>query len=160
MASVIGQAIGLSAEELERLTTASLLHDIGKLGVPDLILRKPETLTRDERRVIEKHSAEGAKILSHVSELAGLAPIVLHHHEWYNGEGYPQGLKGEAIPLLSRIITVADSYDTMVTPLPHRQAMTHEDALDELRRYSGIQFDPDLVEALFESASGGIPHTD
>ncbi len=160
LASVIGQAIGLSAEELERLTTASLLHDIGKLGVPDLILRKPETLTRDERRVIEKHSAEGAKILSHVSELAGLAPIVLHHHEWYNGEGYPQGLKGEAIPLLSRIITVADSYDTMVTPLPHRQAMTHEDALDELKRYSGIQFDPDLVEALFESASGGIPHTD
>lgn len=157
VASVIGRAIGLSPEEMERLTTASLLHDIGKLGVPDLILRKPETLTRDERRVIEKHAAEGAKILSHVSELAALAPVVRHHHEWYNGEGYPQGLKGEDIPLLSRIITVADSYDTMVTPLPHRQAMTHEDALDELRRYAGVQFDPDLVEAFAESASGGIP---
>ena len=160
VSSFIGRAIGLPKEDLEQLMTASLLHDIGKLGVPDLILRKPETLTRDERRVIEKHAAEGAKILSHVRELATLAPIVLHHHEWYNGEGYPEGLKGEDIPLLSRIITVADSYDTMVTPLPHRQAMTHEDALDELRRYSGIQFDPDLVEAFAESASDGIPEAE
>jgi diguanylate cyclase (GGDEF)-like protein/PAS domain S-box-containing protein/putative nucleotidyltransferase with HDIG domain len=160
VSSVIGRAIGLPEEDLEQLMTASLLHDIGKLGVPDLILRKPETLTRDERRVIEKHAAEGAKILSHVRELAALARVVLHHHEWYNGEGYPEGLKGEDIPLLSRIITVADSYDTMVTPLPHRQAMTHEDALDELRRYSGIQFDPDLVEAFAESASEGIPEAE
>jgi diguanylate cyclase (GGDEF)-like protein/PAS domain S-box-containing protein/putative nucleotidyltransferase with HDIG domain len=160
VASVIGRAIGLSPEEMEQLTTASLLHDIGKLGVPDLILRKPETLTRDERRVIEKHAAEGAKILSHVSELTALAPIVRHHHEWYNGEGYPERLKGEDIPLLSRIITVADSYDTMVTPLPHRQAMTHEDALDELRRYAGVQFDPDLVESFAESASDGIPQAE
>ena len=157
VSSVIGRAIGLSQEDLEQLMTASLLHDIGKLGVPDLILRKPETLTRDERRVIEKHAAEGAKILSHVRELAALAPVILHHHEWYNGEGYPEGLKGEEIPLLSRIITVADSYDTMVAPLPHRQSMTHEDAIDELRRYTGIQFDPDLVEAFAENASGGIP---
>lgn len=146
VAEKIGLAIGLDEEQLSQLHAAALLHDIGKIGVPDIIVTKPDSLSKDERRVIEKHPVEGAKILSHVQELSAVVPIVLHHHEWYNGAGYPEGLKGEDIPLLARILTVADSYDTMTTPLPHKKAMTHQQAVDELQRYAGIQFDPELVD--------------
>ena len=146
VAEKIGLAIGLDEEQLSQLHAAALLHDIGKIGVPDIIVTKPDSLSKDERRVIEKHPVEGAKILSHVQELSAIVPIVLHHHEWYSGGGYPDGLKGDDIPLLARILTVADSYDTMTTPLPHKKAMTHQQAADELRRYAGIQFDPELVE--------------
>ena len=153
VAETLGKGMGLDEEQLSQLRVAALLHDIGKIGVPDLIMSKPYGLSKDERRVIEKHPSEGAKILSHVRELSAVVPIVLHHHEWYNGAGYPNRLKSEDIPFLSRILTIADSYDTMTTPLPHKKAMTHEEAMDELRRYSGMQFDPEIVEEFCRNVS-------
>jgi diguanylate cyclase (GGDEF)-like protein/putative nucleotidyltransferase with HDIG domain len=153
VAETIGKYMGLDEEQLSQLRVAALLHDIGKIAVPDLIMGKPYGLSKDEKRVVEKHPSEGAKILSHIRELAAIVPVVRHHHEWYNGAGYPDRIKGEDIPFLARILTVADSYDTMTTPLPHKKAMTHEEASEELRRYSGIQFDPEIVEEFCRSVS-------
>jgi len=147
LSEVIGRAIGLSTDELTNLHAAGLLHDIGKVGVPDSILTKPDKPTKDEWKLIRKHSPEGARIVSHVKELAGLIPMVKHHHEWYNGTGYPDELKGEDIPLGARIISIADAYDTMTTKRTYRNAVSHEEALEELKRCSGTQFDRELVEA-------------
>lgn len=156
IAGAVGNALGLDEELLSQLHTAALLHDIGKIGIPDTILGKPDSLTKDEKHVIDKHPAEGARILSHVMDLSAILPYVKHHHEWYDGSGYPDKLKGEEIPLLARILTVADSYDTMTTPLPHKKAMSHNEAVEELKRYSGMQFDPDVVEAFRRSVNRNI----
>jgi HD-GYP domain-containing protein (c-di-GMP phosphodiesterase class II) len=148
IAEMIGEAIGLSRNELADLRAACLVHDIGKVGIPNSLLTKPGKPTDEEWRVITKHCAEGARIVGCVRELAPLAPVILHHHEWYDGTGYPEGLKGEDIPLGARIIGIADAYDTMTTPRPYGEVMSQEEALEELRRCSGTQFDPELVEAL------------
>lgn len=147
IAEMIGKSIGLRRDELVNLHAAGLLHDIGKVGVPDAILTKPSRLEEHEWRIIKQHSAEGARIVDRVKDLAGLVPLIRHHHEWYNGTGYPDGLKGKDIPLGSRIITVADAYDTMTTVRPYRNVVSHEEACAELRRCSGTQFAPELVEA-------------
>jgi len=147
ISETIGRAIGLSMDELVNLHAAALLHDIGKVGVPDSILTKPGRLTKDEWRVMERHPVEGARIVGHVTELAALVPMIRHHHEWYNGTGYPDRLKGEDIPLGARIISIADAYDTMTTQRPYRDTVSEEEALEELRRCSGTQFDLGLVEA-------------
>jgi len=151
ISEMIGKAIGLSPEELATLHAASLLHDIGKVGVPDSILTKPDKPTKGEWKVIRKHPAEGARIVIHVKELAALIPMIRHHHEWYDGTGYPDGLKGEDIPIGARIISVADAYDTMTTQRLYRDVVSEEEALKELRRWSGTQFDPELVEALSQA---------
>jgi len=143
---MIGRAIRLSTDELAALHVAGLLHDIGKVGVPDAILTKPDKPTKDEWKLIRQHPAEGAGIVGYVKELAALVPVILHHHEWYNGTGYPDGLMGEDIPLGARIIGVADAYDTMTTKRQYRDVVSHEEALEELKRCSGIQFDPELAE--------------
>ncbi|GAG25345.1 unnamed protein product, partial [marine sediment metagenome] len=147
IAETIGKAIGLSGNELSELYAAAILHDIGKVGVPDLILTKPGALIKGEWVIVKKHSAEGAKVIGYVKGLRVSVPMVLHHHEWYDGSGYPDGLKGEEIPLGARIISVADAYDTMTTPRLYRDVISHEEACEELRRCSGIQFDPEMVEA-------------
>jgi diguanylate cyclase (GGDEF)-like protein/PAS domain S-box-containing protein/putative nucleotidyltransferase with HDIG domain len=148
LSQMIGRAIGLSTDELTNLHAAGLLHDIGKVGVPDSILTKPAKPTKDEWKLIREHSSEGARIVSHTRELAGLIPMIRHHHEWYNGSGYPDGLRGEDIPLGARIISIADAYDTMTTKRTYRDVISEEEALEELRRCSGSQFDRELVEAL------------
>jgi diguanylate cyclase (GGDEF)-like protein/PAS domain S-box-containing protein/putative nucleotidyltransferase with HDIG domain len=145
-AARIGKAIGLSAEDLDKLHAAALLHDIGKVGVPDSILTKTGKPTLEEWDVIKKHCAEGARILGYVKELSTLVPIVLHHHEWYDGSGYPSGLSGLEIPPGARITSVADAYDTMVTKRPYREAMPPEAACEELKRCAGSQFDPVIVD--------------
>jgi len=142
----IGQAIGMSVEDLSKLHAAALLHDIGKVGVPDAILTKMGKPTPEEWDVVKKHCAEGARILGYVKELATLVPIVLHHHEWYDGSGYPSGLRGLDIPSGARITSVADAYDTMVTKRPYRDAITPKEACEELRRNAGTQFDPVIVD--------------
>lgn len=147
----IGRAAGLASKELLDLQAASLLHDIGKVGVPDSILAKNSGLTDPEKEIMKKHCLEGAQIVSHVRELAGLVPMIRHHHEWCDGTGYPDGLKGEEIPFGARIIAVADAYDTMTAQQPYRQAMSHEKAWEELRREAGTQFDPKLVEAAYQA---------
>jgi diguanylate cyclase (GGDEF)-like protein/putative nucleotidyltransferase with HDIG domain len=146
IAKLIGKAIGMSEEDLAKLHAAALLHDIGKVGVPDAILTKMGKPTKEEWRVIKRHSAEGARIVSYVKELASLIPVILHHHEWYDGTGYPDGLKGVDIPAGARITSIADAYDTMVTKRPYRNVVLPKEACEELRRYAGTQFDPALVD--------------
>jgi putative nucleotidyltransferase with HDIG domain len=147
IAETIGEAAGLSKKELSDIRSAALLHDIGKVGVPDAILTKPDNLSGDEMEIIRKHAAEGARIVGFVEELTPLVPLIRHHHERYDGTGYPDGLKGEAIPLGARILHIADAYDTMTTPRGYREVLSQKDALEELMWCSEKQFDPKLVEA-------------
>lgn len=142
----IGRAIGLSTDDLAKLHAAALLHDIGKVGVPDAILTKPGKPSSEEWDLIRKHCAEGARIVGYVKEMSSLVPIVLHHHEWYDGSGYPASLKGLEIPPGARITAVADAYDTMVTKRPYKDPITPSEACEELKRSAGTQFDPVIVE--------------
>lgn len=146
-AVAMGEAVRLSKRRIEQLRIAALLHDIGKIGLSDSIIRKPGPLDEEEWEMMRKHSELGATIASHAPELADSAPAIRYHHEWWDGRGYPDGLKGEAIPLEARIIAIADAYDTMTTLRLYRDVVSQEEALEELRRCSGTQFDPELVEA-------------
>jgi HD-GYP domain-containing protein (c-di-GMP phosphodiesterase class II) len=142
----LGRALGLSDEKIGQLRTASLLHDIGKIGISDSIIRKPGPLDGEEMGIMRKHCELGATIVSHMPELAYCAPAIRHHHEWYDGSGYPSGLKGEDIPLEARIIAIADAYDTMTTPRSYRQRASPQEALDAFKRSANTQFDPLHVE--------------
>jgi diguanylate cyclase (GGDEF)-like protein/putative nucleotidyltransferase with HDIG domain len=151
--------LGLSDEEVANARLASLLHDIGKLTVPDDILRKPGPLTEREMAVIKNHPVDGANMLTQVQSLAGALPGVRHHHEHFDGSGYPDGMSGEAIPIVARILLVADAYDTMVSGRPYSEAIAPEEAIRELERHAGKQFDPNVVAAFTRlmSRTGGIP---
>jgi len=155
-AVAIGRALDLPSSELERLRIAALLHDIGKIGLSDSVLRKPGPLDNEEWEMMKKHSELGATIVSHAPELADCAPAIRHHHEWMDGSGYPSGLKGESIPLQARIIAIADAYDTMTTPRSYRTTLSAEEALEELRRYTNTQFDPHLVEIFARLVNEGL----
>jgi len=135
-----------TAEQLDELRLTGLLHDIGKIGTPGTILNKEGKLTDDEYAVIKKHPDDGAHIISRMKQLRGLIPGIRHHHEWYNGMGYPDGLKGEEIPLAARILAVADAYDAMTADRPYRKGLSCTEALERLRNAAGEQFDPDIVE--------------
>jgi HD-GYP domain-containing protein (c-di-GMP phosphodiesterase class II) len=144
----IGQAMNLSESELEQLEWAGLLHDIGKIGIRDAVLLKPDRLTREERMLMNEHPAKGEEILKDVDQLARERPLIRHHHEWFNGSGYPDRLIGEEIPLLARILHVADAFEAMTASRPYRPVpLSPAEALAELHRYAGIQFDPQVVEA-------------
>ncbi len=144
----IGREMGVSEGELEALEWGGLLHDIGKIGVPDNVLKKPERLTRDERMLMNAHPVLGAQIIAPVTKLAPELPIIRHHHEWYNGSGYPDRLIGDEIPKLARILHVADAFEAMTAQRPYRMTpLTPEQALHELRKFAGIQFDPQVVDA-------------
>jgi HD-GYP domain-containing protein (c-di-GMP phosphodiesterase class II) len=144
----IGQAMNLSEPELEQLEWAGLLHDIGKIGIRDAVLLKPEKLTREERMLMNEHPVKGEEILKDVDQLAAERPLIRHHHEWYNGSGYPDRLIGDEIPLLARVLHVADAFEAMTASRPYRPVpLTAAEALEELHRYAGIQFDPVVVEA-------------
>ncbi|HEX7102371.1 MAG TPA: diguanylate cyclase [Nitrolancea sp.] len=147
----IAVALGLSHEDIESIELAGLLHDIGKIGIPDAILQKPGRLDPDERDMIMEHAALGAKIISENASLMPLAELVRHHHEWFNGNGYPDGLTGYDIPLGAAIISVADTYDTMTTDRPYRAAPGKDKALAELERCSGTQFRPEVVAAFLRT---------
>ncbi|HEY8582497.1 MAG TPA: HD domain-containing phosphohydrolase, partial [Capillimicrobium sp.] len=134
--------------ELEDLADVALLHDIGKVGVPDAVLRKPGPLSDDEWRAMREHPAIGAAIVERVAQLAHLAPAIRAEHERWDGEGYPDGLAGESIPVASRIVLACDGYHAMVSERPYRRAMPRADALAELRRCAGTMFWPPAVEAL------------
>lgn len=144
----IGREMRVSAAELEALEWGGLLHDVGKIGVPDNILLKQERLTREERMVMNAHPVLGAEIIGPVKKLAAELPIILHHHEWYNGSGYPHRLMGDEIPRLARILHVADAFEAMTAARPYRMnPLSNEQALSELRKFAGIQFDPEVVDA-------------
>jgi HD-GYP domain-containing protein (c-di-GMP phosphodiesterase class II) len=137
-----------SEKELEALEWGGLLHDIGKIGVPDSVLDKPGFLTREERAIMNAHPVIGANIIAPVTRLAPELPIIRHHHEWYNGSGYPDRLMGDEIPVLARILHVADAFEAMTAARPYRlMPLTGEQAMAELRKFAGIQFDPEIVDA-------------
>ncbi len=148
-ALLIAEELNLDDENKRLISYAGLLHDIGKIGIADSILNKKSSLSSEDRRAIENHPLFGDQILGPIKFLRDAQHIVLHHHEKYDGTGYPSKLKGEEIPLLARIITIADSFDAMTSDRPYRKAFSAEDALKELRLKAGTQFDPDLV-AVFE----------
>jgi putative nucleotidyltransferase with HDIG domain len=144
----IGREMRVSAAELEALEWGGLLHDVGKIGVPDSVLLKQERLTRDERMMMNAHPVLGAQIIAPVTKLAPELPIIRHHHEWYNGSGYPDRLVGDEIPKLARILHVADAFEAMTAARPYRMIpLTAEQALGELRKFAGVQFDPVVVDA-------------
>jgi len=151
----VAKAMGMPRDMQATLQVAGLLHDIGKIGVPDQVLRKPGKLTSDEWALIRSHPSMGGAILAKAPLLAEVIPIVLGHHERYDGKGYPKGTSGQEIPLPARILAVADTYDAMTSDRPYRPAMTKEQALFELRANAGIQFDPEVVAA-FESIAPGV----
>lgn len=132
------------------VTVAALLHDVGKLGIPEAVLLKASRLTEREMREIATHSEVGAALLLRVGADFSLANAVLHHHEFYDGAGYPRGLRGEEIPLPARLIAVADAYDAMTTPRNHRPGLSSEVAVAEIIRCSGSQFDPEVAGAFVE----------
>jgi len=142
----IGEAFGFSHEELEDLEVASLFHDVGKLKTPDALLHKDGPLDALEHREVANHSEHGAAILSRAPSLQKYIPAVRHHHEWFDGEGYPDRLRGEDIPLHAAIIAVADAFDAMTSVRPYKNPRSQADALDELNRCSGTQFNPQVVE--------------
>ncbi|MGI9056669.1 MAG: diguanylate cyclase [Pyrinomonadaceae bacterium] len=147
----VGEMLKLSEGEIQALRTGALLHDIGKLGVPDHILNKPGKLTAAELEKVKIHAKVGASILGKVKFPYPVIPTVKHHHEMWNGKGYPNGLSGEAIPLTARILAVADSYDTLRGASPFRPAGSREEALKTLVREAGIQFDPKIVDIFIDN---------
>jgi len=144
-ARIIAEGLGLEKEHVERIYSAALMHDIGKIGIPLDALKKPQKLTREEYEIFKQHPDLGRRILEPISFLKDIVPAVYHHHEQYDGSGYPLGLKGEEIPIEARILAVADTYDAMTSDRPYRAALSHEIATAELRRCAGTQFDPRIV---------------
>ncbi len=154
----LGRAAGLSPQALNDLEYGALLHDIGKVGIADHILRKNGPLTEEEWSMMRQHPTIGYNVLKNLDFLQNALPVVLHHQERWDGKGYPNGLKGEQIPLLARIFTIADSFDAMTSDRPYRRGMSPEIAVQEMRRNGGFQFDPRLVEmfvVLWESGALG-----
>ena len=155
----VGRLMHCSEAELEALEWGALLHDIGKIGIGDAVLLKPAKLNREERILMNDHPAMGEEILRPVDRLQAELPLIRHHHEWYNGSGYPDHLVGEAIPKLARIIHVADAWEAMTAARPYRMIpLTAEQALGELRKFAGIQFDPAVVDAFTQTDwVAGVP---
>ncbi|MDO8427318.1 MAG: PAS domain S-box protein [Deltaproteobacteria bacterium] len=147
----IGRELGLKEEELKRLELSGLLHDIGKLGTYESILDKPGKLTEDEVGIIKLHPKKGADILSPIRQMRDIIPAIKHHHECFDGTGYPEGIKGEDIPLMARILTVADTVDAMGADRPYRKGRPMDEIIVELKRCSGTQFDPKMVDAFLRT---------
>lgn len=147
----IARELGLGDDELKKLELAGLLHDIGKLGTYEAILDKPGKLTDDEQRIMREHPGKGAAILAPIKQLSEIVPIIKHHHEFYDGTGYPDGLKGDGIPFMSRVLTVADTADAMGADRPYRRGKPMAEIIAELKRCSGTQFDPAVVSAFLKT---------
>lgn len=147
---LIGKKVGLSEDDLKILQIGGLFHDIGKIGVPDTILRKEGKLTDEEFSEIKKHPSIGANILSTSTIFKDILPIVKYHHEKYDGSGYPENLKGEEIPYLARIASIADSFDAMTSKRTYRNALPLETVISEFRRCKGTQFDPELTDVFLD----------
>lgn len=152
----IGREMGLDEENLESLKLSALLHDIGKIGTYDAILEKPDKLTPEEIKLIQKHPIEGASILAPIKQLKEILPVIRSHHERINGTGYPGGLKGENLPLLARILHVADVYDALTVDRPYRKALSRKSAVAEIKKASGTEFDKEVVEAFLKAMGKGL----
>ena len=147
---MIGKKLGLNDDDIRRLKIGGLFHDVGKIGVPDSILQKNAKLTDDEYSQIKNHPTIGAHILSTASIFQDIIPIVKHHHERYDGNGYPSRLKGEEIPYLSRIAAIADSFDAMTSRRVYRDSLPMDIVIYEIEKNKGTQFDPQIADAFLD----------
>jgi putative nucleotidyltransferase with HDIG domain len=147
---LIARRMGFNEDELKALWLAGILHDIGKIGTYDTLLDKPDKLTAEEFAIVKRHPSQGAAIVEGIKQLNDIVPIIKHHHESFDGRGYPDGLKGDEIPVQARILHVADSFDAMTSDRPYRLSPGKMFAIDQFRRFSGIQFDPEAVEAFLD----------
>jgi HD-GYP domain-containing protein (c-di-GMP phosphodiesterase class II) len=154
--AALGRIMDLPRSEVAFLRQAGLVHDIGKIGIPDKILRKKGRLTEEELHLIRLHPIMGASILSRFKDMERMIPVVLHHHERWDGAGYPSGIRGIDIPRESRAIFVADAFDAMTTDRPYGQILSTEEALAELRLCATLQFDPQLVDAMHDAWRAGL----
>jgi HD-GYP domain-containing protein (c-di-GMP phosphodiesterase class II) len=153
-AEVMAGELGLSEPEIDDVTFAAVVHDVGKLVIPERLLLKPAALTEDEFSIVRMHSVLSAEIIACVPGSERIQEIVRHHHEWFDGSGYPDGLRGEQIPLASRILNVADAYASMLRDRPFALGKNAIDAAKELERNSGTQFDPNVVNVFLHHARG------
>jgi putative nucleotidyltransferase with HDIG domain len=151
----IAQRLGLPAEECEKIRISALLHDVGKIAIDDNILKKPAALTDDEFLIMKQHPQKGYKIMSQIRAMKEFLPGMYMHHEMVNGQGYPQGLKGDDIPLMAKIVAVADTFDAMTTDRPYQQAMKFEDAVKRIESFVGTRYDPSVVSAFAQACEEG-----
>ena len=151
----IGKRLGMNDEDLETLRISALLHDVGKIAIDDSILKKPSALTDEEFEIMKTHPKAGYKIMSQIPAMKEFLPGMYMHHEMVNGQGYPQGLRGEEIPLQAKIVSVADTFDAMTIDRPYSKGMTLPDALDRIRSFVGTRYDGKVVEALIEACNAG-----
>src|SRR5215211_6623144 len=149
---LVGRELGLNEEELEWLVHGALLHDVGKLGVADAILEKLGPLTAEEWKVVKRHPEVGARMIEPLESLRKAVPVIRHHHERPDGSGYPDGLEGDEIPLAARIVAATDAYDAMVRSRPYRERRSPTEAIGELTRGAGSQFDSEVVAILARAA--------
>lgn len=154
---MIADKLGLSTKDKHELYLAAMLHDIGKIGVPDDLLNRPGNLSPEEMERVRNHVVVGASMIEMLGEMHPIVPLIRHHHECYDGSGYPDGLQGEQIPLISRIIAVADMYDAMTSDRPYRKRRTHQFAVEEILSVSGIKIDPRVAEAFLDVLKDIIP---
>jgi len=159
-AVALAESIGLPPDEVSKVSTAALLHDIGKVGIPDKILNKKGKLSEEDWEAIRSHPRLGANIVGNVPRLGPCLPAILYHHERWDGNGYPEGLKGENIPLGARILSVADMFASMTSPRSYRDALSEKEGLEQLRKDAGTQFDPNLVKVFINVFHAGIPSTE
>ena len=158
-ASLTSEELGLDPEAKENVKMAALLHDIGKISIPDAILSKGSKLTHPEFEIMKSHPQNGVEIIKNIHSMKSLLPAILSHHEYFNGKGYPQGLSGQAIPLGGRIIAVVDTYDALTSSRSYRKGCSPEAGLAEIHRCAGTQFDPEIVLAFTRVCqSGKIRH--
>jgi putative nucleotidyltransferase with HDIG domain len=155
IALAVGEELELAPERTDALRLAALLHDIGKLGVPDAILLKPSRLSRAEYEVIKRHSVDGADIVSKLGRLREAVPLIRHHHERWDGNGYPDAIAADAIPLEACVVGLADAWDAMTTDRPYHRALTLEEAAQQVREGRGTQFSPAVVDAFFRALRRG-----
>ena len=156
-ALMIADKLGMSTKEKHQLYLAAMLHDIGKIGVPDDLLNRPGKLSDAEMERVRSHVQVGASMIEMLGEMHSIVPLIRHHHENWDGSGYPEGLNGEQIPLVSRIIAVADMYDAMTSDRPYRKRRTHQFAVDEIIKASGVQIDPKVAEAFLDVLKDIVP---
>jgi len=154
-AAAIATEMGLAAEDVDRIRLSALLHDVGKIGVDDRIIRKPTALTEEEFEAMKTHPIKGAAIMSAIPQLADVIPGMRHHHEKWTGGGYPDGLAGERIPLQARIVSVADTFDAMTTTRPYQKAMEIDFVVDRIRQFAGVRYDPRVVQAFLRAWEKG-----
>lgn len=154
-AAAIGREMGLPGDEVERIRLSALLHDVGKIGVDDRIIRKPTALTEEEFEAMKTHPIKGAAIMSAIPQLADVIPGMKYHHEKWTGGGYPEGLSGERIPMQARIVSVADTYDAMTTTRPYQKAMEIGYVVERIRQFAGVRYDPVVVKAFLSAYEKG-----